>query len=337
MKAWLIDDLKSGIGQLRLGTVLDPEPAAGEVVVDVQFAALNPADYYLAAGQYPAKPSTPHILGRDAIGVISAVGEGVADWKVGDAALLLRSEVGVSRPGTFAQRVAVPAESLAPVPAAWSPEQSAGAPLVYLTAYQALTIWGDLPAGGVVLITGASGGVGVAGVQFARAMGCTVVALSRSENKRLQLERLGAQHAVDPAAADWKQTVKVLLGRRRVDLAIDNVGGEGFSQVLDLMADRGRVSCVGALAGPVPRFNTPSLFFRQLRVGGIAVGAYTPAESQAAWQKVLSLLKQVGASPLVDEVFAFAELPAAFARLQRGPMGKVVLAVADTADSQRIS
>ncbi|HEX8916159.1 MAG TPA: alcohol dehydrogenase catalytic domain-containing protein, partial [Humisphaera sp.] len=112
MKAWLIDDLKSGIGQLRLGTVMDPEPAAGEVVVRVRYAALNPADYYLAAGQYPAKPPTPHVLGRDAVGEVVEVGPDVHDLKPGDRVLLLRSEVGVSRPGTFAERVVIPVASL---------------------------------------------------------------------------------------------------------------------------------------------------------------------------------------------------------------------------------
>lgn len=327
MKAWLIDDLTSGIGQLRAGTVMDPAAEPGEVVVDVRYAALNPADRYLAEGQYPAKPPVPHILGRDGLGTVSEVGPDVEGFRPGQPVLILRSEVGVGRPGTFAERVAVPAASLAPAPAGWDEPQAAGAPLVYLTAYQALTCWGDLPPAGVVLVTGASGGVGVASVQLARALGHTVVALSRSAEKRSNLERLGADHAVDPASPGWPYTVKQLLGRRRVDLAIDSIGGEGFPRVFDVMGENGRVSCVGALAGPVPRFNTPSLFFRRLRVGGVAVGAYTAAESQAAWRAVLDLLARTGARPPVDHVFPFDQLPQAFERLRAGPMGKVVLEV----------
>jgi len=325
MKAWLIDDLKSGIGQLRLGTVMDPEPAAGEVVMKVRYASLNPADRYLSMGQYPAKPSLPHILGRDAIGEVVAVGEGVRSHKVGDPVLLLRSEIGVSKPGTFAEKVAVPVASLAPVPPKWSPEQSAGAPLVYLTAYQALTTWGKLPPHGVVLITGASGGVGVASVQLAGAMGYDVVALSRSASKREHLERLGAGHTIDPADPAWPKTVKQILGHRRVDLAVDNIGGESFKSVIDTLGEQGRVSCVGQLAGPVPSFSPATLFFRRLRVGGVAVGAYTPDESQTAWKAVLELLDRTGAQPLVDAVFPFDQLPQAFDKLESGPMGKVVL------------
>src|SRR6185437_331346 len=126
----------------------------------------NPADRYLAEGQYPAKPPFPHILGRDAIGTIVELGSGVTNWKVGDRAVVLRNDVGVNRPGTLAEKVAVPAESLAVAPAHWTPEQSAGAALVYLTAYQAITQWPDLPPAANVLITGASGGVGVASIQL---------------------------------------------------------------------------------------------------------------------------------------------------------------------------
>jgi len=95
------------------------------------------------------------------------------------------------------------------------------------------------------------------------------------------------------------------------------------------MADRGRISCVGRLAGPVPQFNTASLFFRRLKVGGVAVGAYTAEESRRAWDEVVRLLAQTGARPLIDSVFPFTDLPQAFARLKAGPMGKVLLAVSE--------
>jgi NADPH2:quinone reductase len=325
MKAWLLDSTGS-LDNLRLGEVPDPAPAAGEVVLDVEYAALNPADRYLAEGQYPARPSFPHILGRDAIGTVSAVGQGVTNVKVGDRRLLLRSEIGVNRPGTFAQRVAIPVESLVPPPARWSAQQSAGAPLVYLTAYQALTNWGDLPPG-VVLITGASGGVGVASLQLARAMLHQVVGVSRDPGKSKKLLDLGASLVVDPADAQWVRKVKEHFKPQRVDLAIDNVGGPLFNQVLDTLGEHGRVSCVGRLAGPVPDFNTAALFFRRLRIGGIMVGAYTPAESRAAWARVLALLDETNAAPLVDSVHPFDQLKQAFAQLARGPMGKVALKV----------
>lgn len=325
MRAWLLDDLK-GIGSLRLADAPDPSPGAGEAVLRVSFAALNPADRYLAEGQYPAKPVMPHILGRDGIGVVTAVGPGVQGTKAGDTRLILRSEIGVSRAGTFAELVAVPVESLVPPPQGWTPPQAAAAPLVYLTAYQALTQWGDLPPS-VVLVTGASGGVGVASVQLAAAMGHIVAALSRDAGKREQLKQLGAAHALDPQDPNWRKALKGELAGRRVDLAIDNIGGTLLPEVIETLGDRGRVSCVGRLAGPVPEFNTATLFFRRLRLGGVAVGAYTPAESREAWGKVLEVLHRKGAKPLVDEVFPFDRLPDAFERLRKGPMGKVLVKV----------
>jgi len=326
MKAWLLDSF-TGLSAMRLAEVSEPAPGPGEVVLDVRYAALNPADRYLAEAQYPAKPPLPHILGRDAVGTVSAVAGDISAWKPGDAAVVLRSEVGVSRAGTFAERVAVPAECLVPIPAGWTSEQAAGATLVYLTAHQALTQWADLPSAAIVLITGASGGVGVASMQLGNALGHTPVALSRGTSKRDALLRAGAVAVFDPTDADWRTRLKEFLKPRRVDLAIDNVGGPLFNDVIDTLADRGRVSCVGRLAGPVPQFNTASLFFRRLKVGGVAVGANTIAESRAGWQTIVDLLDRTGARPLVDRIFAFEQLPGAFARLAQGPLGKVLLRV----------
>jgi NADPH2:quinone reductase len=321
-----MDDFK-GIEGLRIGTVPDPVPAAGQVVLRVRFAGLNPADRYLAERQYPAKPALPHILGRDGVGTVTALGAGVEGVAVGDTRLVLRGNTGVEAPGTFAELVAVPAEDLAPVPAGWSEAEAAGASLVYLTAYQALTQWGPLPSGAVVLVTGASGGVGVASVQLAAAMGCEVVALSRDDGKRARLRSLGAAHTFDPTAGDWRRALKAALGPRRVELAIDNVGGDGLPAVIETLGYGGKVSLVGRLAGPVPAFNTSTLFFRRLRLGGVAVGTYTSAESQAAWRAIPALLDLAKARPLVDSVHPFARLSDAFAQLARGPLGKVLLAV----------
>ena len=141
MRAWLLPGF-TGIESLRLEAFPDPAPGRGEVVISVRFAALNPADRNLAMGHYPAKPAFPHILGRDGVGTVNAVGEGVQGISVGDTRLILRSEVGVSKPGTLAERVAVPAEYTVEVPSGWSLEQAAAAPLVYMTAWQALTQWG---------------------------------------------------------------------------------------------------------------------------------------------------------------------------------------------------
>jgi len=327
MKAWLLDSIGGGVGTLRIADFPDPQPAAGEAVLSISLAALNPADRYLAEGQYPAKPELPHILGRDGIGTVLAVGPGVAGVKVGDRRIIVRSEIGVNRRGTLAEKVAVPVASLVPVPQGWTDEQAAGATLVYLTAWQAIDQWTDLPATGVVLVSGASGGVGVAMTHLASAMGYTVVGLSRSKEKSAVLMKQGASLMLDPGDAEWRKKLKAELGARRVDLAIDNIGGELFSQMIETLGENGRVSCVGRLAGPVPQFNTASLFFRRLQIRGVGVYSYKPAESAAIWPQIVARMATKNYKPLVDSVFDFERLPAAFERLAAGPMGKVLLRI----------
>jgi NADPH2:quinone reductase len=327
MKAWLMDDF-TGIGGLRLAEVPDPVPRPDEVILQVHYAALNPADRYLAENQYPAKPRLPHILGRDGLGTVIEVGSEVTNLRVGDRRALLRGQVGGDRPGTFAQRVAVPAQDLVEIPLGWTDPEAAGATLVYLTAYQALTMWEPLPPFAVVLVTGASGGVGAAAVQLAAAMGHEVLALSRSPEKSRRLQQLGAAATFNPDDPQWIQNLRSTLAPRRVDLVIDNIGGKLLPLVINTLGDLGRVSLVGRLAGPVPNFNTATLFFRRIRMGGVAVGAWTNVESRAAWQEVLALLARTSAHPQVDKVFPFEQLPQAFERLAQGPMGKVVLALA---------
>ena len=326
MRAWLLDDLR-GIDSMRLADAPDPVAGSGEVVLEVHYAALNPADRYLSENQYPARPPLPHVLGRDGVGSVVSVGPDVTNIQPGARFAVLRGEVGISRWGTFAERVAVPVQSLVDIPPGWSEQEGAGATLVYLTAYQALTQWPDLPARATVLVTGASGGVGVASVQLVSAMGHTVIGLSRDARKREKVKALGAAAVIDPQDKTWRKQVKDLLGGKGVDLAIDNIGGTLLPEVIETLGYGGRVSCVGRLAGPVPQFNTATLFFRRLKLGGVAVGTYQNADARAAWAQVLELMRKANARPLVDRVFAFDQLPAAFARLAEGPMGKVLLDV----------
>ena len=326
MKAWLMDDF-TGVDGLRLGDAPEPAPGPEEGVLQLKYAGLNPADRYLAERQYPAKPTLPHILGRDGVGEITRLGTGVTELRMNDRRAVLRGETGINRPGTFAERVAVPVQNLVEIPSDWTEEEAAGATLVYLTAYQALTMWGPLPQNTVVLVTGASGGVGVASVQLGVAMGHPVIGLSRSPEKSRRVQELGAASVFNPTDADWRKKLRGYLGQRRVDLAIDNIGGKLFSEVTESLGDQGKVSIVGRLAGPVPEFNTATLLFRRIRLGGVHVGAYTNSEARAAWQQVLELLSRTKARPLVDSIFPFEQLRKAFQRLAEGPMGKVLLQI----------
>jgi NADPH:quinone reductase-like Zn-dependent oxidoreductase len=328
MKAWLWDG-QAGLDHLRLAEAPDPVPGEGEVAMEVHFAALNPADRMMAERRYPypVYPPAPHVLGRDGVGTVIQVGEGVEDARVGDQRVLLRSQVGLMRWGMFAERVTMPASALAEVPAGWTEEESAGAAVVYLSAYRSLTMWEPLKPNSVVLVTGASGGVGVATVQLATAMGHTVVALSRSEAKQQRLKQIGAAFTFNPEEPQWAARVKEALGPRGVNLAVDTIGGKQLPDVIETMGDSGRLSLVGQLGGPVPSFDTGTLFSRWLRIGAMALSLYTPEQHRTAWQDLVAIMARAGVRPLIDRVFPFEELPQAFEHLADGPMGKVIVKV----------
>jgi NADPH2:quinone reductase len=323
MRAWLMHGYE-GVERLQLSEVPDRAPGAGEVLLRVRFASINPADAFLSRGMYPAKPPMPHILGRDGVGDVLAVGEGVENIQPGQTLGILRCDVGVKDWGTLAETVVAPANSLAPVPAGWTLEEMAAAPLTFLTAWQALTQWSDPPAppkaGSSVLVSGASGGVGVATLLLGKSMGLTMIAVSRSEPKRERLRQLGADFAFDAVDPE--------LRKQKVNLAVDNIGGPFFSQLVAMLAYRGCISVVGRSAGPVPEFNTGTLFFKRNRVGGVSVGDFSAAEAQVAWKEIVARLASIGRTPVVDTLFDFEEVPQAFQRLAEGPMGKVVLRIA---------
>jgi NADPH:quinone reductase len=331
MRAWLMDSYE-GVETLRFGEAPDPRPGPGDLLLKVRFAALNPADAFLARGMYPAKPPLPHILGRDGVGDVLAGGPGIGDLHIGETVGILRCDAGVERWGTLAELVVVPAQSVAAVPQGWSLEEMAGAPLVFLTAWQALTQWTDPPApppaGSVLLVTGASGGVGVAAVLLGKSMKLTVVALSRNAGKRAKLKQLGADHVLDPTDADLVKAVTAALKPRKVDLAVDSVGGELFPHIVTLMNHGGRISVVGRSGGPVPEFNTATLLFRRVRLGGVSVGDYSASVAQAVWNGIVGRLNAMGMRPQVDSIVPFDQVKEGFARLAQGPMGKVLVRVA---------
>jgi NADPH2:quinone reductase len=330
MRAWLMDSFE-GVEKLRFGEVPDPRPGPGQVLLKVRLAALNPADAFLAQALYPAKPPLPHILGRDGVGDILALGAEVSTVRVGATVGILRGSTGVDEWGTLAEKVAVPAGNLVPVPSGWSPEEMAGAPLVFLTAWQALTQWSEPPAppepGSVLLVTGASGGVGTAAVLLGKSMQLTVVALTRSEDKGAKLRGLGADFVFSPEDPRLSEAVLTAIAPRRVDLVVDNVAGSLFNKVIAMLGQEGRISAVGRSGGAVPEFNTATLFFRRNRIGGVSVGSYAPEAAQAAWAQIVGRLEAMRKRPVVDSVFLFEEAKAAFARLAQGPMGKVLVRV----------
>ena len=333
MRAWLMDSYQ-GVEKLHLGEVPDPHPGPDDVLLALRFAALNPADAFLAAGMYPAKPRLPHVLGRDGVGTAVVLGEAVRDVRPGEMFGILRCDVGVETWGTLAEKVVVPANGLTSVPHDWSLEEMAAAPLVFLTAWQALTQWSAPPAppppGSTLLVTGASGGVGVASVLLGKSMKMTVLALSRSADKRAKLKELGADFAFDATDGRVAASIAAAVGTKKVDLVIDSVGGALFPRLIPLLGYGGRISVVGRSGGSVPDFNTATLLFRRIRVGGVSVGDYSPSQAQTIWKEVVARLDAAGRRPLIDSIVPLEKVHEGFRRLATGPMGKVLVGVRDS-------
>ena len=330
MRAWLMDSYE-GVEALRLGEVPDPRPGPDDILLNMRWAGLNPADAFLASGMYPAKPRLPHVLGRDGAGEVAFVGAQAHNVRPGELVGILRCDVGVDVWGTLAEKVVVPAKSVAPIPHGWSLEEMAAAPLVFLTAWQALTQWTDPPApprpGSNVLVTGASGGVGVASVLLGKSMNVTVIALSRSAKKRVRLKELGADFVFDPTDPQVGKMILGAIAPAKLDLVIDSIGGPLLPRLVGLLNYNGRISVVGRSGGIVPEFNTATLLFRRIRMGGVHVGDYTAAQAQVIWKEIVDRLQTLGRRPEIDSRVPFEQVKNGFTRLAEGPMGKVLVRV----------
>jgi NADPH2:quinone reductase len=330
MRAWLMDSYE-GVEKLRLVETDEPTPGRGEALLKVLWAALNPADAFLAQAQYPAKPPLPHILGRDALGEVLAVGEGVTGCVQATSSASCAAKWASPSAARWPNGWWAPADALATVPDGWTPEEMAGAPLVFLTAWQALTQWSTPeappPAGETLLVTGASGGRGRGFGAAGQVEGLTVVALSRSASKREKLRHSGRRFRFRSGQSGPAQVCPRRAAPAQGRPGGGHVAGPLFNQIIPVLGYGGRISAVGRSGGVVPEFNTATLFFRRVRIGGVATGDYSHATAQTLWKEIVARLAAAGRRPVIDRVFPFEEVPAAFARLAEGPMGKVLVRV----------
>lgn len=325
MRIWRFHEFGK-VENLTLEQAPVPTPAEGEAVVKLHYAALNPADAFLVMNQYPGAGTPPLAVGRDGAGVIETPARH-GRFAKGDAVVVLRSAIGVTRDGTLAEYVAVPEQSLAPLPEGWTPQEGAAAPLVFLTAWQALVTHANIMPGQTVLVTGGSGGVGTASVLLARAFGAIVIATSRSEEKRNRLLELGADAVIDSSSPHYVEDVKNAMSGGRADIVVENLGGIFLQHSIDLVRPCGHIAVVGLLAGLRSEIVLGKLIFKRARIQGVSVGAFTAEEAQEAWRQIVKRLASIGRRPPIDQIFPMQDVHEAFARLGRGPMGKVLVDV----------
>lgn len=306
---------------LQVADVPDLTPAAGQVLVRIAAAGINPVETYIRSGKYAKLPPLPYTPGTDGAGTIAALGEGVTGWKVGDRVYLAGSLT-----GTYAEQTLCEPVHLHPLPDAVTFAQGAALGVPYTTAHVALFHRGHLRSGEIILIHGATGGVGLAAVQLAQAAGARVLATGGSNEGRSLLLDEGAYAVFDHHSDDYPQQVLDATDGRGVDFILEMLANVNLGKDLPMLANNGRVVVVGS-RGPV-EINPRDLMARNADVRGIMVfGTPAPVLSETHLA-VVSGLKEGKLRPIIAREFSLSEAPKAHkAVMSSGAGGKIVLRV----------
>jgi NADPH2:quinone reductase len=326
VKAVLVREFGS-LDAARVEEFPDPSPGAGEVVLDVEAIDVNYPDILVIEGRYQFKPPLPFIPGKAAAGRVAALGAGVDGLRVG-ARVAAQIEY-----GAYTTKLRVPARNCYPVPDEIGLVEAAALILTYQTAWFALTDRARLEAGESVLVLGAGGGVGVASIQVAKALGAgLVIGATRGTAKAAVVRRAGADHVIDLAQPNlrdaMREEIRGLTGGNGVDVVIDSVGGGAGEAALRALAWRGRLIIVGFVAG-IPNFAANYLLVRNIAAIGLQASDYrdrVPAEAARAQAEIFRFCVEGKLAPYVSEVLPLESFATALAKLRDGTVeGKVVL------------
>ena len=319
---WIKSDHQSVVLEYRELPI--PEPKAGEVVIRNHGSSLNRGELIVGSVVHggPLK-----LGGGDGAGVVHAVGAGVSGFKVGD-------KVFGRVMGGWAEYCSARAEQLMPMPERMTWEQAASVGVAFLTAYELIyPPYGKLKKGETLLVAGASSGVGVAAVQIGKALGATVIGTSGSADKLAKLKALGMDHGIQTRKPDFAAKVKELSGGKGADLAINLVGGSVFAELMRSLARKGRIGIVGYVDGVhQAEIDLTALHANRFEVYGVSNSKMTTEERAEVMRNfirdVLPMLNDGRITPVVDKVYAFADLPAAKQYMESdAQMGKVVVRV----------
>jgi NADPH2:quinone reductase len=322
MRALMVDSLAPGYGGAAVREVETPRPGAGEVLVKVRAASVNFPDLLMTRGEYQFKPPLPFTSGMEMSGVVEAVGEGVTLWAPGDAV------VGGGKTGAFAEYVISNAAGLRAKPASLSHAQAAAVGAAYLTAYVALVRRARVEPGEWVLVHGAAGGVGLAAVDLAKALGCRVIAASASDDKLAVVAQEYAPDATLNVTGGFREQVKAITGGG-ADVIYDPVGGDIFDESVRCIAFDGRLLVVGFTSGRIPTVSVNMPLIKGFSVMGVRAGEYGrqfPERGRENLDAVWRLAAEGRIKPRVHAQLPLADWREAFALLdQRQVIGKAVI------------
>ncbi|MFH2102649.1 MAG: zinc-binding dehydrogenase [Chloroflexota bacterium] len=319
----------------------DPVPGPEEVIVRLRSAALNRLDIWVRNGWPGIKLEYPHIPGADGAGDITAIGQDVTDWSMGDRVVInanlgcgkcdnclagmdnLCHEwnlVGETVRGTYAEYIKVHSRQLFRIPEDFEYHRAAAAGLVYQTAWHSLVERGQIRYGETVLIIGSSGGVNTASIQIAKYFNATVIAIGAGKEKTEFARCLGADIVIDRLASpDWVKEVARATDRKGVDIVVDNVGST-FPSSFRALKKGGRLLTVGNTGGPKFEIDNRYIFGKHLTIIGSTMG------TRQDFISVMELVTRGKLMVAVDRSFPLADVRAAHLRLEKGQqLGKITL------------
>lgn len=321
MKAAVIESF-GGPEVLVVREVAVPTPDAGEVVVEVSAAGVNFPDLLVVEGSYQNLPELPFSPGKEIAGIVCEVGPGVERTKPGDR-VMAQIEY-----GGYAERVTVPEAQLVPLTDDIPFTDAAAFGLGYITAHFALVRRARVRPGETVLVTGAGGGVGLAGVQLAKALGATVIAATRDGNRARLAKELGADHIVTPGP-QMRDEVRELTGGRGADVVLELVGGDVFAAALRATAWEGRLVVIGFASGDLPVVKAGHVLVKNIAVMGLQVSDYRdrePESVRSALESMLELYREGRLRVHVHRTYPLEAAGEALRALRSGAvLGKVVL------------
>jgi len=308
---------------LRVQDMPDPQPAAGEVVVRVRAAGVNFPDALIVQNLYQFKPTPPFSPGGEAAGEVLAVGAGVSRFKVGDKVIALTIW------GGFAEQVLAKEDQLFPMSQGLSFEVAGSLLLTYGTCIHALRDRAGLQPGQTVLVLGAAGGIGIAAIELAKALGARVIAAASSAEKLATCRAKGADEVINYREQNLRDEIKRITGGKGVDVVVDPVGGDHAEQALRSMAWRGRYLVVGFTDGQIPRLPLNLVLLKGCAIVGVFWGDFVAREPQAAQtdlQDLVAMLARGQIQPLISARFSLQDASKAILELsQRRAQGKLIV------------
>lgn len=304
---------------MKLEGVPDLKPGPGQVVVRVKAAGVNPVDTYIRAGAHSQKPPLPYTPGMDAAGDVESVGEGVTRVAAGD-----RVYTSGTLTGAYAEQILCNESQVHPLPANVSYAQGAAVNVPYMTAYRGLFHRARAVPGETVLVHGASGGVGIAGVQLARAAGLKVIGTGGTDKGRDLVKENGAHHVLDHRAPDYFDQLKSLTSGRGVDVILEMLANVNLAKDLTALAQFGRVVVIGN-RGTI-EINPRDAMGRDAAILGMTLFNASEQERVSIHAALLAGLENGTLRPVVGQEIPLAEAPRAHAAvMEQGAYGKIVL------------